>query len=185
MRLRIKIISILSFLACLQSLQAQEYQMKDLLSKQWKLGDEGCYCDFSEAVWTTWLLLRNGETSKFLEMPYYLSVTKDTVFDDQKVGKQKKGKYIIAYEELTREGKKIPDVVAYEIKELTETSLVLVNGTNELALYNLPIDKIRLLRAQKKCNVASLKQNIPKKNQSVSPNSEEVERELLKKYRGN
>ena len=175
----------MSFLVGLQSLQAQEYQMKDLLSKQWKLGDEGCYCDFSEAVWTTWLLLRNGETSKFLEMPYYLSATKDTVFDAQKVGKQKKGKYIIAYAELTREGKKIPDVVAYEIKELTETSLVLVNGTNELALYNLPIDKIRLLRAQKKCKGASSDQKIPKKNQSVSPNSEEVERELLKNNREN
>ncbi len=140
--MKIKIISILSFLAGLQSLQAQEYQMKDLLSKQWRL-------DFNPSVYYTFTTDSvtfhvEGRDNRTLDipLPYCLSANNDSVFEKAKVGKIRSGKYIKTFQEVCPKGKKEVFVTVYTIKELTDTKLVLVNGSEERTLYNLPKDQV-------------------------------------------
>jgi len=140
--MKIKIISILSFLAGLQSLQAQEYQMKDLLSKQWRL-------DFNPSVYYTFTTDSvtfhvEGRDNRTLDipLPYCLSATNDSVYEKAKVGKMRSGKYIKTFQEVCPKGKKEVFVTVYTIKELTDTKLVLVNGSEERTLYNLPKDQV-------------------------------------------
>lgn len=135
------IVTILCFCSVLFA-SAQEYQMKDLLSKQWRL-------DFNPSVYYTFTTDSvtfhvEGRDNRTLDipLPYCLSATNDSVYEKAKVGKIQSGKHIKTFQEVCPKGKKEVFITVYTIKELTDTKLVLVNGSEERTLYNLPKDQV-------------------------------------------
>lgn len=135
------IVTILCFCSVLFA-SAQEYQMKDLLSKQWRL-------DFNPSVYYTFttdsmIFHVEGRDNRTLDipLPYCLSATNDSVYEKAKVGKIRSGKHIKTFQEVCPKGKKEVFVTVYTIKELTDTKLVMVNGSEERTLYNLPKDQV-------------------------------------------
>lgn len=170
------IVTILCFCSVLFA-SAQEYQMKDLLSKQWRL-------DFNPSVYYTFTTDSvtfhvEGRDNRTLDipLPYCLSANNDSVFEKAKVGKIRSGKYIKTFQEVCPKGKKEVFVTVYTIKELTDTKLVMGNGSEERTLYNLPKDQVPKVE-----RTHSSPKKIAAPKTVLSPKSqEEREKELIRR----
>ncbi|WP_455586327.1 hypothetical protein [Bacteroides sp.] len=122
MKKRNAIICLLSFVCIIQLWGQEKKSAMDILtSKGWKwqstVKGYNEYYEFTknECIWTI-CFDQKKEEGTVENRPYYLSETKDTVFNKQKVGKNNEGKYLIFLQ-------KNHEILVFEILELNENKL--------------------------------------------------------------
>jgi len=119
----VQLLLILSFSLCSTLLFAQEKSVQEqLMSKEWMLDatETRSYdiaLDFAEKELLLFIIIRGERSST--SVPYYLSDSIETQFDNSKVGKRTNGKYIV----YSYSGEKNDSFFIEEILELTDNLL--------------------------------------------------------------
>ena len=75
--------------------------------------------------------VKNGKSSKVIRK-YYISDHNEGVFDESKVGKVKKGRFIVIKEDGFVDIKETLDAISYEPVEFSEQKLILAPRTDHL-----------------------------------------------------
>lgn len=79
------------------------------------------------------IITDDGELETYV-LTYYLSNTPDTVFDNNKVGKTHKGKYLILH---VNEKNEISSTIILELVELSKKKMVIRNSTEWLSNFGI------------------------------------------------